>query len=55
LEVPVGVGCEPVVEVAVEGDLGVVAYSGLVEELFKLFFGEDVSLQWMVEVFAPVE
>src|SRR5207244_12100137 len=55
LEVPIGVGFEPVVEVAIKGYFGVVAYPGLSEELFKLFFREDVSLYWMVEVFAPVE
>src|SRR2546426_10639966 len=55
LEVPEGVGCEPVVEIAVEDELRIVSHSCFSKYFFKLSLGQNVSLDGVVEVLPPIE
>ena len=55
LEVPVGVGGEPVVAVAVEHDLVVVGDSARAEQLAERLGVEEVALDLVLEVLLPVE
>ena len=55
LQVPVRVGREPVVLVSVEDDRGLVADPALAEDALEGLLVDDVALDRILEVFAPVE
>jgi catechol 2,3-dioxygenase-like lactoylglutathione lyase family enzyme len=55
LEVPVGVGREPVVAIAVEDDLVVVGDAAGAEELAEGLRAEEVPLDLVLQVLLPVE
>ena len=55
LEVPVGVGREPVVAVAVQDDRVVVRDAAAAEQLAELGGAEEVALHLVLEVLLPVE
>ena len=55
LEVPVGVGGEPVVAVAVEDDRVVVGDPAAAHQLAEVFRAEEVALDLVLEVELPVE
>src|SRR4029079_13246360 len=55
LQIPVGVGREPVVLVAVDDDRRVGPDPALAEELLEALPIDEIALQWILEIVAPVQ